>query len=462
MSVLDDVRARHRWADPVGIEGTVTALRGMSVLARDLPVVVGGLVEVRASSGPRLAEVVGFDGEHAILMLLGSQAGVRGGDRVCSVSATATIGVGRDLLGRVIDGLGAPIDGGGPIAAASPRPVHGEPIGAMRRRRIVDCLETGVRAIDSMTTVGVGQRMGVFAGPGVGKSTLLGMIARNTSADVNVIALVGERGREVREFIEEALGEEGLARSVVVVSTSEESPLMRVRAAHAASAIAEHFRDEGADVMLMVDSVTRFAHAQRQIGLSVGEPPATRGYTPSVFAALPGLLERAGAVEPDASGRGGGSVTAFYTILVEGDDMTEPVADAVRGILDGHLVLTRRLARRGHYPSIDVLDSVSRLAEEICPEEQSAARREVQGLLAAYAEAEELIQIGAYAAGSNARVDRAIALKDGIDALLTQGVSERSTLAEARDRLIELSRSGAESPNGGGGARRAPAGGRAG
>jgi flagellum-specific ATP synthase len=298
----------------------------------------------------------------------------------------------------------------------------------MARDPIRAPLATGVRAIDALATVGKGQRMGIFAGPGVGKSTLLGMIARSTRADVNVIALIGERGREVREFIDASLGPEGLARSVVIVATSDESPLLRVRAAHAACTVAEFFSGAGLDVMLMVDSVTRFAHAQRQIGLAVGEPPATRGYTPSVFAALPVLLERAGNVGP-------GSITAFYTTLVEGDDMTEPVADAVRGILDGHLILSRKIAQAGRYPSIDLLDSVSRVAKDVTPAQHHEDAMELRRLLGAYAEVEELVQIGAYAQGSDPRADAAIRLKDAIDALLLQGADEGAPFEQTVEAL---------------------------
>ncbi len=435
MSALGAAMECARHADPLGVRGTVVSLRGLTLLVSDFPAAVGSIVRVEAAGGARLGEVVGFDGAHAIVMMLGASAGVRSGDAVVRVASSPTVGVGRSMLGRVVDGLGRPIDGLGAIRDLRPRAMAPEPVSAMRRRRIRERLETGVRVIDLMATVGRGQRMGIFSGPGVGKSTLLGMIARNTSADVNVIALIGERGREVRDFVEHVLGEEGLARSVVVVSTSDESPLMRVRAAFAACAIAEEFRDAGRDVMLMVDSVTRFAHAQRQIGLAVGEPPATKGYTPSVFSLLPLLLERAGAVEPDGAGRGGGSITGFYTVLVEGDDMTEPVADAVRGILDGHVILSRRLAQKGHFPSVDVLDSVSRLADEICTDDHVALRREAQRLTAAYREVEELVQIGAYAQGSDELTDRAIGVRGMLEGVLRQGREDATGFDEALERL---------------------------
>src|SRR5262245_9681687 len=347
------------------IVGRVATLRGLTVVVDDLPLPVGSLVSFESSrtdQGDTLyGEIVGFTREQAIVMLLGQTSGVRPGDAVTGEEVAQTAPVGMRLLGRCIDGLGRPIDGLGPVRETVHRPISPEPIEALRRRRISAPLYTGVRSVDLFATLGRGQRIGVFAGPGVGKSTLMGTIARRTNADVNVIALVGERGREVRDFIEQSLGPEGLRRSVVVVATGDESPLLRIRAAKLACTAAEYFRDHGMDVMLMMDSITRFAHAQRQVGLSVGEPPATKGYTPSVFASLALLLERAGAVEAVSSRQGvkvpgaealdtstprpldtssGGSITGLYTILVEGDDMTEPIADAVRGILDGHVMLS--------------------------------------------------------------------------------------------------------------------------
>ena len=417
---------------PLRVTGRVSAVRGLTLLADELPLPVGALISVRAHAARVFGEVVGFDAGKAIVMLLGQADGIRAGDAIVGEQAAQTARVSDRMLGRVVNGLGEPIDGLGAIRDAIGRELSPAPINAMGRRRITQPIYTGVDAVDLMTTLGRGQRLGIFAGPGVGKSTLLGMIARHTSASVNVIALIGERGREVRDFIEHSLGEDGLARSVIVVATSDESPLLRLRAARVASAAAEHFRDRGHDVMLMMDSITRFAHAQRQVGLSVGEPPATRGYTPSVFASLSLLLERAGAVE------GGGSVTGLYTILVEGDDMTEPVADAARGILDGHVILARRLAQRAHYPAIDVLDSVSRVADEVCDAEHRAARRRLMRLLATYAEIEDLVQIGAYARGSNPEADAAIELKPRIDALLTQAEGAVEPFETARARLIEL------------------------
>lgn len=427
--------------EPMCVVGQIDAIRGLTLLVEDLPLPIGSLVSVRSSdaAGPRaFGEVVGFTRERAIVMPLGQTQGIRPGDRVVGEQIAQTVGVGPFLLGRVIDGLGRPIDGLGPIRETTAAALLPGPVGAMTRPPIRDAIRTGVRAIDLMTAMGRGQRMGIFSGPGVGKSTLLGMIAKKTSADVSVIALIGERGREVREFIEQALGPDGLARSVVVVATGDESPVMRLRAARVACAAAESFRDTGLDVMLMMDSITRFAHAQRQVGLSIGEPPATKGYTPSVFATLSTLLERAGTVE-SADGSPGGSITGIYSILVEGDDLTtDPIADAARGILDGHLVLTRALATKGHYPAIDVLDSVSRVASTVCDDDHVRARTGIIQLLAKFAEVEDLVQIGAYAAGSDPETDTAIELNESMMALLRQDHEPAMDFDRARSMLIEL------------------------
>lgn len=446
MNVIGAARETLRHIEPVQITGRAAALRGLTILADGLPLPVGSLValgEARSDRTRGLGEVVGFSKDQAIIMPLASSVGVRAGDVVVGLQVAQTVGVSDGMQGRVINGLGEPIDGKGPIHGKVPRLLDPTPLGAMARRRITQQLLTGVRAIDLMTPLGRGQRLGLFAGPGVGKSTLLGQIAKGTEAAVNVIALVGERGREVRDFIEHTLGEEGMRRSVVVVATGDESPLMRLRAARVAAVVAEWFRDQGRDVLLMMDSVTRFAHAQRQVGLSVGEPPATKGYTPSVFASLAVLLERAGAVEPSATSKGG-SITGLYTILVEGDDMTEPVADAARGILDGHVVLSRKLAHKGHYPAIDVLDSISRVATDITTREQQQQRQMAVRLLAAYREVEELVQIGAYARGSNAEADAAIELTPAINAILRQEQGEREGIEQARMRLTQVARQGSE------------------
>ncbi|MHC4774388.1 MAG: FliI/YscN family ATPase [Planctomycetota bacterium] len=420
------------------IMGTVAALRGLAIYVDDLPLPVGSLVRLErrslGASGGHVVrgEVIGFEGPRSIIMLFGSADGIAPGAVVVSEQSAQTVPVGNSLLGRVINGLGRPIDGRRPPTDCVRYPLNPPPTAALDRRSIHEPLPTGVRVIDAMVTAGKGQRLGIFSGPGIGKSTLIATLARNTAADVTVIALVGERGREVREFLDQTLGAEGLARSVVVVATGDESPLLRVRASLVACAVAEHFRDQGADVLLMMDSLTRLAQAQRQIGLTVGEQPATKGYTPSVFAMLPKLIERAGAIE------GSGSITGFYAVLVEGDDLTEPVSDAARSVLDGHLSLSRRLAARGHYPAVDLQDSISRVADSVCDEAHRLARRTVVKLVAAYAEAEELINIGAYAHGSNPDCDIAIALKPRIDAFLRQEIEEQADYPHVCRELIEL------------------------
>ena len=437
MSILTAAIERLGHADALAVSGRIATMRGLTIEAHGLPAPVGALAAIHTTSGDRLAEVVGFTGTGTILMLLGSAQGICAGDRVTLLQSSPTVQVSDDLLGRVIDALGNPIDGQPRRGTGTPVDIHPEPIQPLQRRPIAEPLHPGIKPIDVMTPIGLGQRVGIFAGPGVGKSTLLGMIARNTDADVNVIALIGERGREVREFLLHALGDAGLQRSVVVAATSEQSPVIRTRAAHVAASIAEYFRDQGKSVMLMVDSVTRFAHAQRQIGLSIGEPPATRGYTPSVFAALPTLLERAGAVEPQGD-KPAGAVTAFYTTLVEGDDMTEPVADAVRGILDGHIILSRALAQKAHFPAIDPLDSVSRVADAVAPRPHIHARNIITRLLSAYRDSEELINIGAYAPGSNPTTDAAINLKPRIDDLLQQVHTDQAAADAAVHTAMEI------------------------
>jgi flagellum-specific ATP synthase len=462
MSALASAMETAASVQPLRIAGTVAAVRGLTVLVDELPIPVGSLVTVRPglhASALTYGEVVGFTREHAVVMLLGQTVGVRAGDRVIGEEVTQTAPVGRHLLGRCVDGLGRPIDALGGVPDTVRLPISPEPIPAMRRRKISHALATGVRAIDLFTTLGRGQRMGLFAGPGVGKSTLLGCIARNTTADVNIIALIGERGREVKDFIAHSLGKEGMARSVVIVATGDESPLLRIRAARLACTAAEYFRDRGKDVLLMMDSITRFAHAQRQVGLSTGEPPATKGYTPSVFASMSLLLERAGAVEPSSSDHrpltsspshpltpspshpeSNGSITGLYTILVEGDDMTEPVADAARGILDGHIILSRKLAHKAHYPAIDVLDSVSRVAEDVCTPEHNQARRTLARLLATYREVEDLVQIGAYARGNNPEADVAIDFQRQINDLLRQPRDQGADFEQSRAAMLKLAK----------------------
>ncbi|HEY2477653.1 MAG TPA: FliI/YscN family ATPase [Solirubrobacterales bacterium] len=427
-------------ADLVVRRGRVRDVIGLIIEASGLEAEVGEvcLIETGRDRPPVPAEVVGFRDSRTLLMPLGEMSGIGPGKPVAAEGEAFRVPVGEKLLGQVVDAFGRPLDGT-TLPPNGTRSVAADPPEPLGRPRIEKRLALGVRALDAFVPCGQGQRLGIFAGSGVGKSSLLGMIARSTSADVNVIALVGERGREVREFVERDLGA-ALERSVVVVATSDQPALVRIKAAFAATAIAEHFRDQGADVLLMMDSVTRFAMAQREVGLAIGEPPATRGYTPSVFALLPRLLERAG-----TSPRG--SITGLYTVLVDGDDMNEPIADAVRSILDGHVVLSRDLAHANHYPAIDVLQSVSRLTTEIQPPESIAAASDLRRLMAAYRDKEDLIAIGAYQSGADPTVDTAIALRDDLDAFLCQRPDERSDLAEADQRVLELAASTSEAPD---------------
>ncbi|MFP3937480.1 MAG: FliI/YscN family ATPase [Phycisphaerae bacterium] len=431
MSLLEPYRAILDRTDPVGVRGRVAAVRGLTVSVEDFPVPVGAGCRIVRGDSTVSARVVGFAGRHTLLMPLGSTAGICHGDRVEMDSAVQAVPVGQDLQGRVVDGLCGAIDGGPQPVAEDRAGVWPGPIAPMRRRRITEPLSTGVRAIDAMLTVGRGQRMGVFSGSGVGKSVLMGMIARNTDADVTVIAMIGERGREVRDFIEKDLGEEGLKRSVVVASTSDESPLLRVQAAAVATSIAEYFRDRGCDVLLLMDSLTRFAAAQRQIGLAAGEPPASKGYPPSVFNLLPELLERSGRTET-------GSITGFYTVLAEGDDLSEPISDAVRSVTDGHIALSRTLASRGHYPAVDCLNSVSRLMLDLVDPEHARAARALRRIISLYAEVEELVNVGAYRHGSSPQFDLAIRAIEPIEYLLRQDIHETADFDDTRRRLKEL------------------------
>jgi flagellum-specific ATP synthase len=435
MSALDRAAAALRDADLHRRHGRVIDLIGLIVEATGLEAEVGEVCSIDTGRGrPAVpAEVVGFRAGRTLLMALGEATGIGPGARVSATGRALRVDVSEGLLGRALDGLGRPLDGLGPVGGpdARSRDVQSPPPDPLERPRIHDRVSLGVRALDALVPCGRGQRLGIFAGSGVGKSSLLGMIARSTSADVNVICLVGERGREVREFIERDLGPEGMARSVVIVATSDQPALVRIKAAFTATTIAEHFRDQGRDVMLMMDSVTRFAMAQREVGLAIGEPPATRGYTPSVFALLPKLLERSG-----TSRRG--TITGLYTVLVDGDDMNEPIADAVRSILDGHVVLSRDLAHAGHYPAVDVLASVSRLVGEVVTPDVRAAGDEVRRLMAAYRDKADLIAIGAYARGSDALTDAAIDARGPIDAFLRQTVTDRSTADAADSALTNL------------------------
>ena len=435
MTLFAPARETLRELQPRRVSGRISSVRGLTVLVDQLRVPVGSIVRVDPVAARDVAlrgEVVGFQGDAAIVMLYDDAGGIAPGDSCVAERNSASVHVGEGLLGRVVDGLGRPLDGRGLPAAMTPRPLHPTRLCPLQRDSISSPISTGIRVIDGLHTIGRGQRLGVFSGPGVGKSTLIGSIARNTSAEVNVIALVGERGREVTDFLHETLGPEGLARSVVVVATGDESPLLRVRACYYAMAVAEHFRDRGLDVLLTLDSLTRFAHAQRQIGLAVGEQPATKGFTPSVFAMLPRILERAGGL------RDGGSITGIYTVLVEGDELTDPVADAAKGVLDGHLVLNRSLAQKGQYPAVDPLASISRASDRLVDEHVLAARRSLMQLLAALDEAEELVTIGAYVAGSNPEVDIALALKGELTGFLKQSAADAYEFPRTCRLLLEM------------------------
>ena len=423
-----------RGVDLVRQNGKVRQVIGVVIESLGPNMAIGETCQIsyKRTAEPVLAEVVGFRDNKVLIMPLGELMGIGAGSDVVALGAPLEIGVTDHLLGRVLDGLGRPIDGKGPIVSDNRARVIGAPPPALTRKRVTEPLSLGIRAIDGMTTCGKGQRVGVFAGSGVGKSTILGMIARNTAADVNVIALVGERGKEVRDFIERDLGEEGLRRSVVVVSTSDQPALVRIKAAFVAMTIAEYFRDQGLDVMFMMDSVTRFAMAQREVGLAIGEPTTTRGYTPSVFAALPKLLERAGTSEH-------GTITGLFSVLVDGDDMNEPVADAVRSILDGHVVLSRQLAAANHYPAIDVLQSVSRVMPDVADKNHYSAASAIRDALASYRDAEDLINIGAYVPGSNPRVDLALSKIEGIRHFLRQGIYETSSYEHTLEALMGVS-----------------------
>jgi flagellum-specific ATP synthase len=429
---MQDILEQLETLLPTALSGRVVRTIGMTAAVAGLPAPVGALVEIeRQSGGAILGEVIGFDKSLTLVYPFGEVAGLRHGSRVRLKKTTRFLSVGEQLLGRIVDAHGRAIDGHLPPVLRERTRLERKPPSAVERPRIDTPLSTGVRAIDGLLTCGRGQRMGIFAGSGVGKSVTLGMMAKYTSADVNVIGLVGERGREVNEFLERDLGPEGLSRSVVVVATSDEPALLRVQAALTATAIAEHFRDRGLDVLLMMDSLTRFAMAQREIGLAAGEPPTTRGYPPSVFAMLPRLVERAGRTAT-------GSITAFYTVLVEGDDTNEPVSDTVRGLLDGHTILSRRLAGRGHYPAVEVLESISRLMNDIASQEHRAAAQVVRELLSAYHDHEDLISIGAYRAGANPTVDIAIAMLPELQRFLRQNIDEQSSVNQAREELLKL------------------------
>ncbi len=429
---MQDMLAQLDRLMPTALQGSIAQTVGMTASVADFPAPVGALVEIeRQSGGPLRAEVIGFRESLTLLYPFSELNGVRRGNRVRLLGTVRWLRVGNELLGRVLNAHGQAIDGRPQPALTSRIPLDRAPPPSVERPRIDKPLGTGIRALDGMLTCGKGQRMGIFAGSGVGKSVMLGMMARYTAADVNVIALVGERGREVNDFLERDLGPEGLARSVVVVATSDEPALMRIQAALTATAIAEYFRDLGSDVLLLMDSVTRFAMAQREIGLAAGEPPTTRGYPPSVFAMLPKLVERSGRSAK-------GSITGFYSVLVEGDDPQEPISDSVRGLLDGHTFLSRKLAGRGHYPAIDILGSLSRLMNDITPRAHQDGAQITRELLSAYRDHEDLISIGAYRRGANRLVDAAMDMQEELNKFLRQRIEERVTVAEAAAGLAQL------------------------
>ncbi len=413
--------------------GRVSRIVGLTIesIGPDAP--VGSLCEIRTSlHGQSIpAEIVGFRDNNILLMPLGSIEGIKPGAVVVALNKPIEVKVSDNLLGRVLDGLGEPMDDKGPIEQYELRSIQNTAPDPLHRIRIEEPLTMGVKIIDGLLTLGKGQRVGIFAGSGVGKSTLMGMIARNTEAEINVIALIGERGREVREFIERDLGEEGMKRSVVIIATSDQPALIRLKAAEIATTVAEYFRDQGKNVILMMDSLTRYAMAQREVGLAVGEPPVSRGYTPSVFAMLPKLLERAGANDR-------GTITGLYTVLVDGDDLTEPVTDAARGILDGHIVLSRKIANRNQYPAIDVLASVSRVMSEIVTKDHKANAGTVKSIMATYQDAEDLINVGAYARGSSAEIDEAIIKYPLVKSFLTQATDSNIAFRETQRMLSEI------------------------
>ncbi len=413
--------------------GKITEIIGLTIESDGPKSSIGDLCYIYNNFGdkPTMAEVVGFRKDKILLMPLGSPDGIRPGALVVNTGEAMKIGVGNQLIGRVLDGLGRPIDTLGDIRFSEYKSTQADAINPLKRKRITEPLSLGIKSIDGFATVGKGQRLGIFAGSGVGKSTTLGMMAKNTSADLNVIALIGERGREVKEFIEEILGTEGMKRSIVIAATSEQPSLVKIKAAFVATSIAEYFRDKGMNVLFMLDSITRIAMAQREVGLAIGEPPATRGYTPSVFALMPKLMERAGTNEL-------GTITGLYTVLVEGDDFNEPISDTSRSILDGHIVLSRALAHKNHYPAVDILQSLSRVMGDVTNEEHKKAAGAIRNLLAVYTKNEDLINIGAYVAGSDPLCDKAIALMDNINEFLKQSTKDKFDFENTVNDLIQL------------------------
>jgi len=406
---------------PVKVYGRVTKVIGLTVESEGPPVSIGEIILMDDNRQKPPFQVIGFNNKKVLSMPLGDVTGIYPGQRLYSTEKYPGLNIDKSFLGRVINGRGEPIDGKEELLGKDYIYVYKKPVNAMERETITEVLSTGIRAIDGFATIGKGQRLGIFSGSGVGKSTAMGMIARNTNADINVICLVGERGRELKDFIDNSLGEEGLKRSVVIVATSDEPPLIKILSAFTATAVSEYFSGLGYNVMLMMDSLTRLSMAQREVGLSAGEPPSTKGYTPSVFTQMPVLMERAGNFKKS------GSITAIYTVLVEGDDINEPISDHARSILDGHIVLSREIAHKNHYPAIDVLGSISRLMEDLATEKHKDAAGKIKELIAVYKEAEDLINIGAYAEGSNIKIDIAIKKIDMINTFLKQGKYEKSS-----------------------------------
>jgi FliI/YscN family ATPase len=432
MAHLDSQLESVESAMPFGIVGAVQSISGLTIEASDLPLPLGSLCRINSFGGrTSTAEVIGFQNDRTLLMPLSHTAGAARGDRIVNLTSAPRIGCSERLLGRVLNGFGKPIDGKGPVNVGETRRIDSPSVLPMDRANIRQAISTSIRAIDGLHTCGLGQRMGIFSGPGVGKSTLLSSIAKNTSADISVIALIGERGREVQEFLHTSLGPAGMSRCVMVVSTSDDPPLLRVRAAKVATTIAEYFRDQGKHVLLLLDSLTRMCQAQRQIGLAAKEPPATKGFPPSVFALIPEILERAGKTST-------GSITGFYTVLVEGDDFNEPIPDAVKGITDGHLWLNRKLANRGHFPAIDMIQSISRVRGDVIDADHGKQARRVLSLWAMYEEIEDLVNIGAYVAGANAEFDLAVQARPKITQYLQQDPKSPTNFEQAKKQLGEL------------------------
>lgn len=420
-------------AETLQMTGRITKVVGLVLESEGPKAPIGQVCILKDRFGREVSksEIVGFKDNRIQSMVLGELTEISPGMEIVATGESLSVNVGDALLGRILDGMGKPIDGGKEIFTDERRSIYASPPNPLQRKRITEPISTGIRSMDGLLTMGKGQRIGIFSGSGVGKSTLLGMIARNTSADINIIALIGERGREVKEFIEKDLGDRGLRRSIVIVATSDAPSLVRVKAALVATTIAEYFRDRGLDVMLMMDSATRLAMAQREVGLTIGEPPTTKGYTPSVFSLLQKTMERAGTSDF-------GSITGLYTVLVEGDDMNEPVADSARGILDGHIVLSRKLASRGHYPAIDILQSISRVMNDIISVNHYEAALNIIEMIATYNEAEDLISVGAYQKGTNPRIDRSIDLRDTINDYLKQRVLDTTSFEDSVEHLKKI------------------------